>query len=460
RDESDHNHPVRLVLELRSNRVDAERLMAHLFATTDLEKSYRVNMNAIGLDGRPRLFDLKRLLEEWLAFRTETVRRRLQARLEKVLDRLHVLEGLLAAFLNLDEVIRIIRTEDEPKPVLIERFDLSDRQAEAILETKLRHLARLEEMKIRGEQERLLEERQHLEETLGSETKLKKQVKTELQADAETFGDERRSPLMDSEEVVSAEAFEEADLLPTEPLTVILSEKGWVRAAKGHGVDVRGLTYRSGDAFLDAAEGKSNQSAVFFDSTGRSYAVASHTLPSARGHGEPLSSSVNPPAGSRFVGVALGDDRAAVLLATSHGHGFVARLGDLRTRQRSGKQVLTVPQGAEVMPPRRIAGPEKDLLVAITSEGYTLAFPVAELPELAKGKGNKIINIPRKRLKDGTEHLAHLVTLPPGATLRIHAGRQYMNLEPKDLEHFRGNRALRGGRLPKGYRNVDRVAVG
>jgi topoisomerase-4 subunit A len=463
RDESDHNHPTRLVFEMRSNRVDAERLMAHLFATTDLEKTYRVNMNAIGLDGRPRLYDLKTLLAEWLRFRTETVRRRLQARLDKVMDRLHVLEGLLVAFLNLDEVIRIIRTEDEPKPVLMATFDLTDRQAEAILETKLRHLAKLEEMKIRGEQDELLAERAELDETLKSAARLRGRVREELEADAERFGDERRSPLVAAGELVTAEAFVEADLLPTEPVTVILSERGWVRAAKGHEVDVRSLSYKSGDAFLDAAQGKSNQPAVFFDSTGRTYSLPSHTLPSARGHGEPLSSSVSPPPGAAFVGVALGEDDAPMLLATTHGYGFVARMKDLHTRQRAGKQVITVPEGAQVLPPRRIQNVDVDLLVAITTSGHTLVFPVKELPELARGKGNKIINVPKKRLRAETdadrEVVAHLVTLPPDQTLRIHAGRQYLNLKPTDLDAYRGNRALRGTKLPRGYRNVDRVEV-
>ncbi len=459
RDESDHQHPVRLVLELRSNRVDVERLMAHLFATTDLEKTYRVNMNAIGLDGRPRLFDLKTLLAEWLAFRTETVRRRLQARLEKVLDRLHVLEGYLAAFLNIDEVIHIIRTEDEPKPVLMERFELSDRQAEAILELKLRNIAKLEEIKIRGEQDRLLEERQTLQELLGSETNLRDKVRDELQADAETYGDPRRSPLVDAREVVSASAFEEADLLPTEPVTVVLSERGWVRAGKGHEVDPESLAYKSGDRFLDAARGKTNQPAIFFDSTGRTYALPAHTLPSARSHGEPLSSSVTPPAGARFVGVAIGEPEELVLLATDHGYGFLAKLGDLQTRQRSGKAAVTVPRGAEVLPPRRVADPEHELLVAVTSEGYALVFPVAELPQLARGKGNKILSIPKKRLAERSEVLAHLIVVPPDATLRVHAGKQYLNLKPADLANFRANRALRGSRLPRGYRNVDRLEV-
>jgi len=463
RDESDHHHPTRLVIEMRSNRVDSERLMAHLFATTDLEKSYRVNMNAIGLDGRPRLFDLKTLLSEWLTFRTETVRRRLQARLDKVLDRLHVLEGYLTAYLNIDEVIHIIRTEEDPKAVLMERFDLSDRQAEAILELKLRHLAKLEEIKIRGEQDELLEERQALQEILGSEKKLKTKVADELRADSEEYGDERRSPLVgedELEELVEADAFEEADLLPTEPVTVILSERGWVRAAKGHDMDPRSLSYKSGDAYLDAARGKTNQPAIFIDSTGRSYSVPAHTLPSARGHGEPLSSSVNPPPDSRFVGAAIGEPDGLILLASSHGYGFVAHLGDLHTRQRSGKAVVTVPQGADVMPPRRVQNLDEEILVAITSEGYLLAFPVRDLPQLSKGKGNKIINIPKKRLKDGSETLAYLELAMPGETVRIHSGRQYLNLRPADLEHFMGNRALRGSRLPRGYRNVDSVEIG
>jgi len=460
RDESDHNHPTRLVIEMRSNRVDSERLMAHLFATTDLEKSYRVNMNAIGLDGRPRLFDLRSLLAEWLTFRIGTVRRRLQARLEKVLDRLHVLEGYLTAYLNIDEVIHIIRTEDEPKPVLMERFSLSDRQAEAVLELKLRNLAKLEEMKIRGEQDKLLEERQALEEVLGSETKLEKTVGEELRADAEEYGDDRRSPLVDAEELVEADAFEESDLLPTEPVTVILSQRGWVRAAKGHEVDPETLSYKSGDAFLDAARGKTNQPAIFIDSTGRSYSVAAHTLPSARSHGEPLSSSVNPPPGARFVGAAIGEPESLILLASDHGYGFVAKLGDLNTRQRSGKAVVTVPTGAEVMPPRRIHALDEEILLAITTEGYLLAFPVRDLPQLAKGKGNKIINIPKKRLKDRAETLAYLELALPGQTVRVHSGKQYLNLKPADLEHFAGTRALRGSRLPRGYRSVDRIEIG
>ena len=462
RDESDHQQPVRLVLELRSNRVDVDRLMQHLFATTDLEKNYRVNMNAIGLDGKPRLYGLVELLSEWLTFRVETVRKRLQHRLDKVLDRLHVLEGYLTAFLNIDEVIRIIRTEEEPKPVLMETFSLSDRQAEAILELKLRHLAKLEEMKIRGEQNDLMEERQLLEETLGSERKLKNRVKKELADDAEEYGDPRRSPLVELEAEEQASAFQEADLLPTEPLTVILSERGWVRAGKGHELDPRALSYKAGDGYLDAARGKSNQPAVFLDSHGRSYSLPSHTLPSARGYGEPLSSSVSPPAGGRFTGVLLGEDEDRALLATDEGYGFIARLADLQTRQKAGKAMLTVPSGAEVLPPRRLPEDWQELLLAaITTSGYVLVFPLTELPEQAKGKGNKIINIPKKKLEDRSEVLAHLAFFRPGETLRLHTGTSghYMNLDPTRIEGFRGNRALRGSKVPPAFRKVERVEV-
>ncbi len=459
RDESDHRQPTRLVVEMRSNRVDAERLMAHLFATTDLERNYRVNMNAIGLDGRPRLFDLRTILSEWLSFRVETVRRRLENRLEKVLDRLHVLQGYLVAYLNIDEVIAIIRREEEPKPVLMARFDLTDRQAEAILELKLRHLSRLEEMQIRGEQDELLRERQTLEETLGSEKRLRHLVREELEADVETYGDDRRSPLEDAEELVSAEAFAEADLLPTEPVTVVVSRRGWVRAGKGHELDPESLTYKAGDGYLAHARGKSNQPAVFLDSAGRTYGLATHTLPSARGHGEPLSSSVSPPAGAEWIGVMLGEPEDRVLLASDYGYGFIARLADLQTRQKSGKASMTVPKGAHVLPPRPVTGLDDTVLVAVTSAGYLLAFPVAELPELARGKGNKIINVPRKKLADRSEFVEHVFVLPKGATLRLHAGKRYMNLGPSDLENFRGARALRGKVLPRGFRNVDRLEV-
>jgi len=455
RDESDHESPVRLVLEPRSNRVDLERLMSHLFATTDLEKSYRVNLTAIRLDGRPHRFDLQAMLAEWLDFRVETVRKRLQHRLDKVLARIHVLEGLLVAFLNLDEVIRIIRTEERPKPVLIARFELSDAQAEAILETKLRHLAKLEEMKIRGEQDELLRERDDLEQTLGAKKRLTKRVRDELAADAETYGDDRRSPL--AEEAPAAAALTETEILPSEPVTVVISEKGWVRSAKGHDVDPAALGYRAGDRFLHAAKGRSNQLAVFLDSTGRSYALPAHTLPSARGNGEPLSSSVTPPPGASFVGVALGDPDDRVLLATDHGYGFVACLGDLHTSYKAGKAAVTVPKGSKPLPPRPVPSADDLLLAAATTSGHLLVFPLADLPELSKGKGNKILNVPKKRLAAGDELMAAAVPLPPGATLRVHAGRQYRNLAPSDLGPYRGSRAQRGTKLPRGYRAVDEL---
>ncbi len=453
RDESDHENPVRLVLEPRSNRVDVERLMSHLFATTDLEKSYRVNLNAIGLGGSPHRYNLAALLVEWLRFRIECVRRRLEHRRTKVEARLHVLEGLLVAYLNLDEVIRIIRREEEPKPVLMERFSLSDAQAEAILETKLRHLARLEEMRIRGEQDELMRELDDLGRTLGSRKLLHRRVREEIEADAETYGDARRAPL--AGEAPAANALDEAELLPSEPVTVVVSEKGWVRAAKGHDVEPAALSYRAGDAFLAAAHGRSNQLAVFLDSTGRSYALPAHTLPSARGQGEPLSSSLTPPPGASFVGVVLGDPDDPVLLATDAGYGFVARLGDLHTSYRAGKAAVTVPAGARPLPPRLLPAEEGALLAAATTAGYLLVFPLADLPRLAKGKGNKIVNIPRKRLASGEEAMAAAVALAPGATLRVHAGRQYTNLTAGDLESFAGQRAQRGSRLPRGYRRVD-----
>jgi topoisomerase-4 subunit A len=418
-------------------------------------------MNAIGLDGRPRLWSLQPLLAEWLAFRVETVRRRLQHRLDRVIDRLHVLEGFLTAYLNIDEVIAIIRREEEPKPVLMARFDLTDPQAEAILELKLRHLSRLEEMKIRGEQDELMRERDLLDQTLGSKKKLHAKVREELEADAEEYGDERRSP-MASGAVHPAEAFAEVDLLPSEPVTVVLSAKGWVRAGKGHDLDPSELTYKSGDSFLAAARGRSNQPAIFLDSTGRTYSLAAHTLPSARGHGEPLTGSVSPPSGAGFVGMALGADEDRVIVASDYGYGFVAKLGDLTTRHTAGKVVLTLPAGSRplalVPVPMSAGGPAKTLLLAAaTTAGYLLVFPLAELPEMPRGKGNKIVNIPKKRL--GDEAVASVVALPPGATLRVHSGRQYRNFGPSELEPFHGKRAQRGGKLPRGYSKVDRLEV-
>jgi topoisomerase-4 subunit A len=454
RDESDHENPTRLVITPRSNRVDAQALMAHLFATTELERSYRVNLTVIGLDGRPCLANLRRLLTDWLTFRIETVRRRLRFRYDKVLGRLHLLDGFLIAFLNLDEVIRIIRTEDEPKPRLMERFRLTDTQAEAILELKLRHLARLEEMKIRGEQEELRKERDALEKLLSSETRLRRRVRDELAADAAEFGDARRSPLVERE---GARAFDEAALVPVEPVTVVLSEKGWVRAAKGHDLDPRDLPYKAGDAFLLAARGKSSQLAVFLDSTGRSYALPAHALPSARGHGEPLSSQLAPPAGASFVGLMLGglaeDSGLYLLLATSAGHGFVVALADLIARNRAGKAVLSVPAGAHVLPPQAVHDRKSVRVAAVTSSGRLLVFPLGELPLLARGKGVRIMG-----LRAG-EHLAAVAALPAGAHLKVHAGKHFRNFKPAELAPFEGERARRGAALPRGFKGVTGLEV-
>jgi topoisomerase-4 subunit A len=454
RDESDHANPTRIVMIPRSSRVDAEQLMGHLFATTDLEKSYRVNMNVIGLDGRPQVKNLKMLLAEWLAFRTETVTRRLNHRLEKVERRLHLLEGLLVAFLNLDEVIRIIRSEDEPKPALIARFELSDDQADYVLETKLRQLARLEEMKIRGEQDELDSERDRLITLLGSKGKLKKLIKDELLADAKKFGDARRSPLVARG---AAQALDETELVPSEPMTIVMSDKGWVRAAKGHDVDAAGLSYREGDGLLAAVKGRSTQQVAFLDSTGRSYSTAAHTLPSARGNGEPLTGRFAPTSGASFQALATGSDEARFVLASSHGYGFVTRFENLTGRNKAGKAMLSLTPGAKVVQPAAIADVASDRVVAVTTAGHLLAFPVSDLPELDKGKGNKLIDIPKAKL--GTERVVAVAVVPPGGTLAVKSGARTMTLSFKDLEEYVGARATRGGLLPRGWQKVDGLSV-
>ena len=455
RDESDHENPIRLVIVPRTGRVDPVELMDHLFATTDLERNYRVNLNMIGLDGRPRVFNLKDLLNDWLKFRIETVRRRLQHRLDKVLARLHILDGLLIAYLNLDEVIRIIRREDEPKPVLIKRFKLSDIQAEAILETKLRHLAKLEEMKIRGEQEELDHERDELEKILKSNQKLRARVRDEIIADAEEFGDQRRSPLVERE---AAKAIDVTQLLPAEPITVVLSEKGWVRAAKGHEVDARTLDYKTGDRFLQAARGKSNQLAVFLDSTGRSYTLPAHKLPSARGHGEPLASSLNPPAGATWAGVIMGAPQDLYLLASDAGYGFVCTLGDLITDRRAGKAVLKVPKGAKVLPPQRVTNYDEDWLAAVTNKGNLLVFMLGELPKMEKGKGEKILAIPGARVAKREEFLAGIALFQEGQRLLLRTGKGELVLRSgNDIDQYVGERALRGSKLPRGHQEVKEI---
>ncbi len=456
RDESDHENPTRIVIIPRSNRVNADELMQHLFATTDLESSYRVNTNVIGLDGKPQVKNLRVLLSEWLTYRIGTVRRRLQFRLDKVEKRLHLLEGLLVAFLNLDEVIHIIRTEDQPKPVLMARFELSELQADYILDTRLRQLARLEEMKIRGEQDELAKEREKLLALLGSDAKLKKLVRKELLEDAETYGDDRRSPIVARAE---ARALTENELLPSEPVTVVISEKGWARCAKGHDIDATGLSYKAGDGFKAAAPGRSNQYAVFIDSTGRSYSLAAHSLPSARGQGEPLTGRLTPPPGASFECVLLPEDDALYVIASDAGYGFVVKGEDLQAKNKAGKALLSLPAGARVIAPRSLDSRDEDWLAAVTTEGRLLVFPVRDLPQLGKGKGNKIIGIPGDRVASREEYLIDLAVLPVGATLVLQAGKRTLSLRADDLEHYKGERGRRGNKLPRGFQRVESLVV-
>ena len=454
RDESDHENPTRLVFIPRSNRVNLAELMSHLFVTTDLERSYRVNLNMIGVNGRPRVKDLKTILTEWLQYRTETVRRRLRHRLEQVEQRVHVLEGLMVAYLNIDEVIRIIREEDDPKRELMGCFALSGTQAEAILNLRLRRLAKLEEIKIRGDLDDLQKERTRLEKILGSTARLKTLVRQEIQSDMEKYGDVRRSPLAQREE---ARAMDESQLVPSEAVTVVLSEKGWVRAAKGHDIDPHTLTYRAGDGFGQAAAGRSNQLAVFLDSTGRCYSVPSRLLPSARSHGEPVSSWVTPPDGAAMVGVLLGEPDDRYFLATDAGYGFVARLGDLYVKAKAGKSALSVPPFALVLPPAPVTDPEQGLVAAASSEGRLLVADLAGFPRLARGKGVKIMQIPPARLKSREEYLVALTVLGRTDKLRLQSGKRHLTLKPKDWSKYHGERGLRGNVLPRGYRQVSAI---
>ncbi|EAQ97451.1 DNA topoisomerase IV subunit A [Congregibacter litoralis] len=455
RDESDHENPTRLVIVPRSNRIDRDALMSHLFATTDLERTYRVNLNMIGIDGRPGVRSLDGILKQWLKFRRETVRRRLDYRLERVQRRLHILEGYLAAYLNIDEVIHIIRTEEHPKQALIARFELSDIQAEAILELKLRNLAKLEEMKIRGEQDELEKERDWLEKTLGSEARLKTLIKKELTAIAEKYGDDRRSPLASREE---AQAFSELELMTADPITVVLSEKGWIRAAKGHDMDPASLSYKSGDSFKLAARGRSNQPAVIIDSTGRAYTLATHNLPSARGQGEPLTGRINPPSGAGFDGLMMGDSGQRCLLSSDAGYGFITTLGELQTKNRAGKAALTLPAGARVVSPAPI-GEDAQWVAAVSNEGRLLLFPLADLPSLSRGKGNKIIAIPGPRARDREEFMIATAVLRENDGLTVWAGKRHLTLKRSELEHYHGERGRRGNKLPRGFQRVERMEV-
>jgi topoisomerase-4 subunit A len=456
RDESDHENPTRLVIVPRSNRVDRDALMSHLFSTTDLERSYRVNLNVIGIDGRPSVKGLVPMLKEWLKFRTATVRRRLEYRLDKILKRLHILDGYLVAFLNIDEVIQIIRTEDKPKPVLMKRFKLSDEQAEAILDLKLRHLAKLEEVKIRGEQDELSTERDELKKLLGSDARLKTLIKKELKATAEQFGDDRRSVLVEREE---ARAFSELELMTNDPVTVVMSEKGWIRAAKGHELDPTGLSYKSGDGFKMAVACRTNQPTVILDSTGRAYTVTTHNLPSARGQGEPVTGRINPPSGATFEGIMAGEPGKLYLLASDAGYGFVGKLEDMQTKNRSGKSVLSLPKGSRVLNPAQIDSMEDAYVAAVSNEGRLLIFPLADLPQLARGKGNKLISIPSARVQSREEFVVAVQVLTAEDSLLVHAGKQHKSMKFSELEHYRGERGRRGNKLPRGYQKVDRMDV-
>ena len=456
RDESDHENPTRIVIVPRSSRVDVEQLMAHLFATTDLEHNYRVNLNVIALDGRPRVMGLKELLTEWLEFRLKTVTRRLNFRLEKVKARLHILDGLLIAYLNLDEIIRIIRREEEPKPMLMKRFKLSDRQAEAILETKLRHLAKLEEMKIKAEQKELAEEAEELESVLKSKARLKKLVREEIEADAETYGDERRTRMI---ERAQAQAIDETELVASEPVTVVLSTAGWVRQAKGHDIDPRQLQYKTGDGYQTSAMGRSTQLAVFLDSTGRAYSLLAHSLPSARGQGEPLSGRIDPPDGARFAAVLIGEPDDLWVIASDIGYGFTVRLKEMHGRNRAGKGVLRVPGGAGVLPAAPVPATGEPQLAVVNNEGRLLVFPVSDVPELPRGKGNKLFGIAGKKAASREEFLVGLAVVTVEQKLVIVSGERRMTLNRGELDDYRGQRAQRGGLLPRGWRKVDRLEV-
>ena len=456
RDEADHENPTRLVIVPRSNRVDVEQLMQHLFATTDLEKNYRVNLNMIGLDNNPSVKNLGTILKEWIEYRRETIRRKLQFRLDKVLARLHILDGLLVAYLNIDEVIEIIRGYDNPKAELMSRFDLSDRQAESILEIKLRQLAKLEEIKIRAEQDELNIEREYLEKTLNSKARMNTLMKKEILEAAELYGDDRRSVLVEREE---SKALTEKDLVPSEPVTVVVSEKGWARCGKGHDIDPLSLSYKAGDEYLCSAKGRSNRPVVFIDSSGRSYATEAHSLPTARSQGEPLTGRFSLSSGVTFEHTLMADDDCKYLLSSDAGYGFVGSFEDMLSRNKNGKALLSLPASAKVMLPKVISNTDTALVLAITSEGRMLLFPVKDLPVLSKGKGNKIINIPSARAKAREEFLTIIEVIQPTSAITLHAGKRKLTLKPSDVEHYRGERGRRGSKLPRGLQRVDRIEV-
>ena len=457
RDESDHEQPVRLVIVPRSNRVDVDMLMSHLFASTDLERSYRVNMNMIGLNGRPQVKDLRQILGEWLTFRRDTITRRLQWRLDKVDKRLHLLAGLLIAFLNLDEVIHIIRTKDEPKPVLMKRFALSDIQTDYILDTKLRQLARLEEMKIRGEQAELQKEREEILSLLGSEKKLTNLMRKELKEDAKLYGDERRSPLV---ERAMAQALDDTAMAPSELVTVVLSKMGWIRAGKGHELDPQALNYKQGDSFLMAAKGRSNQLVVLMDNTGRTYSLLASSLPSARGQGEPLTGKLTPPIGAKFTSLLMGKDTDQYVLASAEGYGFLCSLEDMQSRNKSGKVTVTAGAQIALLQPQLVSNAATDSLVLVSSAGYMLIIKVQDLPVLSKGKGNKLINLKKSELGMADETVVFAAVLPANGQVIIHTAKKPKVFKAAELDDYRGERAHRGVLLPKGFQLVTGLEIG
>ncbi|MCL4117919.1 UNVERIFIED_CONTAM: hypothetical protein GTU68_000688 [Idotea baltica] len=454
RDESDHENPCRIVIIPRSNRVNHEELMQHLFSTTDLESSYRVNTNVIGLDGKPQVKNLRQILTEWLVYRVDTVRRRLTFRLTKVEQRLHLLEGLLVAFLNLDKVIHIVRTEDNPAQVLIDLFSLSKEQTNYILETRLRQLARLEEMKIRNEQSELAKERDQLRTLLNSDTKLKNLVRKELLDDAKLYGDKRRSAIVQRAE---ARAISEKELLPAEPITILLSEKGWVRAAKGHDVNFDNLSYKSGDQFKSAVLSKSNQQLVFIDSTGRGYTLDAHTLASARGQGEPLTGRFSPPNDAYFKSMVASEENALYLIASDAGYGFIIKNSALLSKNKAGKSLLNLSKDATPLTLKKVHHLDSDWLAVITAEGRLLIYMLQSLPQLNKGKGNRIINISTQSFTTREDYVVDVTVLPENATLILQSGKRTLSLKPGDLEHYKGERGRRGNKLPRGFQRVDSI---
>ena len=456
RDLSDQDDPTRLMIMPRSNRVDKEALISHLFATTDLEKSYKINMTVIGLNRKPQTLGLLQIIKQWLQFRKQTVTRRLEFRLNKIKERLHILDGLLVAYLNLDEVIKIIRENDEPKPILMKKFKLTDVQAEAILQIRLRQLAKLEEIRIKDEKKELEKEKNWIEKTLGSKQRLKTLIKNELKEDAKKYGDKRRTQIVERKE---ARAISAVELTAAEPVTVVLSTGGWVRAAKGHDVDPVNLNYKAGDEFLSAARGKTTHPAIFFDTKGRSYSLPAHTLASARGHGEPLTGKLTPANGAKFLSVVMGLSDQKMLLASDAGYGFVTDVANMVTKNTKGKAMLTIPKACEPLPPVYVNNYKTDYLATITTEGRMLVIPVNVLPELPKGKGNKIIQIPPARFKKREEYVRLLEIIPEGATIKIHAGKQSVRFTPANISSFVGERGRRGKKLPRGYRKADRIEI-